>query len=224
MQRSSRPRPGSPGGGRVGEPLGYTLVELLISLGLAALVLSLAVQLVLGDQRQTARLTRRLRHGQVLGRAVALIEGDLATGQAIALNPDQASHSCGLAGRTPILAIERPEGVTTYSVGRAPSSIWRAPVLMRCGRSFRKDGVLNPAGAARNRLVIDGLDPSPAPWNGCALPGFQLLGSSAEQPLSACLESESGLVHFRLVLAGPEGNTASGRLERQGSAVVWLSP
>ena len=48
----------------------------------------------------------------------------------------------------------------TYSIGTAPSAIWRGTVLMRCGPAYGLGGELS-AGAAQNRVVLDGLAPAP---------------------------------------------------------------
>ena len=62
-----------------------------------------------------------------------------------------------MAGRTPVLNFETDAGPITYSLGSAPSAIWRKKVLMRCGPSYGLDGLLNSGGSSPNRVVIDGL-------------------------------------------------------------------
>jgi hypothetical protein len=47
--------------------------------------------------------------------------------------------------------------VIVYSVGAAPSAIWRGQVLMRCGPAYGLDGVIRPGGRAQNRVLIDDL-------------------------------------------------------------------
>jgi hypothetical protein len=46
--------------------------------------------------------------------------------------------------------------MVTYSVGAAPSPIWRGQVLMRCGPAFGLHGEVSE-GASLNRVVLDGL-------------------------------------------------------------------
>ena len=72
--------------------------------------------------------------------------------------------SCGMAGRQPVLAIsldpsntEASSQTIVYSVGAAPSAIWRGQVLMRCGPAYGLDGAIRPGGQAQNRVLIDGL-------------------------------------------------------------------
>ncbi len=48
----------------------------------------------------------------------------------------------------------------TYSIGTAPSAIWRGKGLMRCGPAYGLAGELS-SGAAQNRVVLDGLAPPP---------------------------------------------------------------
>ena len=75
-----------------------------------------------------------------------------------------AAWPCGLAGRRPVLAValspEDPDArqhAIVYSVGSAPSPIWRGQVLMRCGPAYGLDKGLTAGGTALNRVVIDGL-------------------------------------------------------------------
>ena len=69
-----------------------------------------------------------------------------------------------MAGRQPVLAISLdPSNILdstqtiVYSVGTAPSPIWRGQVLMRCGPAYGLDGVIRQGGKAQNRVLIDGL-------------------------------------------------------------------
>ena len=69
-----------------------------------------------------------------------------------------------MAGRQPVLAISLdPSNILdstqtiVYSVGAAPSAIWRGQVLMRCGPAYGLDGAIRPGGQAQNRVLIDGL-------------------------------------------------------------------
>ena len=46
-----------------------------------------------------------------------------------------------------------------YSVGAAPSPIWRGQVLMRCGPAYGLDGRMDPTSNAQNRVLLDALPP-----------------------------------------------------------------
>jgi hypothetical protein len=80
---------------------------------------------------------------------------------------------CSLAGRRFVLQLQgrtlagAPAGVL-YTVGAAPSSIWRGAVLMRCGPAYGLDGAWSE-GAAVPRVLIDAL-----PAGG----GFTVTGSA----------------------------------------------
>ncbi|WP_254959321.1 MULTISPECIES: FitA-like ribbon-helix-helix domain-containing protein [unclassified Cyanobium] len=55
-----------------------------------------------------------------------------------------------------VLQLTTPEGPISYTVGSAPSAIWRGRVLMRCGPAFGLHG--EPSGGpAQNRVLLDGL-------------------------------------------------------------------
>ena len=114
-----------------------------------------------------------------------------------------ADQHHGKAGRQPVLAIgldgsdSRVSAQTiVYSVGAAPSAIWRDQVLMRCGPAYGLDGVIRPGGQAQNRVLIDGL-----PKDG--------LGFQARQ------DPQSKVLHLALEQAA---NGGSGRLR---SAAVF---
>ena len=117
---------------------GFTLIELLLSLSLGSMLFVVLLQ---------------------------LIGADLRLGNSWAVDPAPSHQgSCGLAGRQPVLAIslyssstEVSSRVIVYSVGAAPSAIWRGKVLMRCGPAYGLDGVIRPDGKAQNRVLIDGL-------------------------------------------------------------------
>ena len=87
----------------------------------------------------------------------------------------------------------RGSAVIVYSVGQAPSAIWRGQVLMRCGPAYDLSGVLNLEGAYQNRVLLDALPEG-------AVPGF----SAQDHPTLPLLQLE-------LEQAIPDG---SGRARR----------
>ena len=136
-------------------PGGFSLVELLVAACLGLLVWGVVLQALVADGRQVERLVRQVRERGQQRRVVALLRGDLlrATRVDLALGVGAA---CGLGGRDPVLQLTTPAGPITYTVGSAPSAIWRGRVLMRCGPAFGLYGEPS-AGAAQNRVLLDGL-------------------------------------------------------------------
>ena len=110
-------------------------------------------------------MASRLRESAQQRRTLELIRAELAIGSSWTVDPAPSHQwSCGMAGRQPVLAIsldssstEVSSRVIVYSVGAAPSAIWRGQVLMRCGPAYGLDGVIGPGGRAQNRVLIDGL-------------------------------------------------------------------
>jgi hypothetical protein len=94
-----------------------------------------------------------------------MIRDELAIGSGWEVDPAVSQQwPCGMAGRQPVLAIgldgsniKLSSQTIVYSVGAAPSPIWRGQVLMRCGPAYGLNGVIWPEGKARNRVLIDGL-------------------------------------------------------------------
>ena len=187
--------------GRLQLEAGFSLLEMMLASALGLVLTAAAFNALFGDSAIQQRLVRSLRERQVMQRATALIRGDLERGVALALNPAQAAAgaACGLSGRKPVLQITSSDGkLTTYSVGAPSDQIWRGWVLMRCGRAFRLDGSLNPTAAFQNRVVLDGLDPSPGRWSGCELPRGELLSGTDQLPLAVCHEQLSGAVQWTM--------------------------
>ena len=186
---------------RLQQEVGFSLLELMLASVLGLALAAGAFNALFGADSFQQRLVRSLREREVMQRATALIRGDLERGVALALNPAQASAgaNCGLSGRKPVLQITSSDGkLTTYSVGAPSDQIWRGWVLMRCGRAFRLDGSLNSTAAFQNRVVLDGLDPSPARWNSCELAKGVLLSGTEQLPLAVCHEQLSGAVQWLL--------------------------
>ena len=183
---------------------GFTLIELLLSLSLGSLLFVVLLQLIGADLRLGNSMASRLRESAQQRQTLELIRGELAIGSSWTVDPTPSDQwSCGMAGRQPVLAIsldpsntEASSQTIVYSVGAAPSAIWRGQVLMRCGPAYGLDGAIRQGGKAQNRVLIDGL-----PKEG--------LGFQARQ------DPQSKVLHLALEQAA---NGGSGRLR---SAAVF---
>ena len=144
---------------------GFTLIELLLSLSLGSLLFLVLLQLIGADLRLGNSMASRLRESAQQRRTLELIRDELAIGSGWEVDPVISNQwPCGMAGREPVLAIglessksQASTQTIVYSVGAAPSAIWRGQVLMRCGPAYGLDGVIRPEGKAQNRVLIDGL-------------------------------------------------------------------
>lgn len=201
---------------------GYSLVELMVSLSVGLLLSASLFQSLIGELQSGQRLTRHLRERRVQQRVLALMASDVSRASRISTAPQTEQHACPLAGRLAVLHLSTSAGAITYSVGSAPSAIWRGQVLMRCGPAFGLDGQWSSGSTAQNRVLIDGLAARPGAWSGCtpllgaAAPtasGLDLAGSSSRS-FSACLAPESGLLAVRLLQEFPDG-AAVQRLHRE---------
>ena len=139
---------------------GFSLVELLLALALGMGLFGVILQALLAEGRNSGQLMRGLRETGFQRRSLDLVASDLHQAQGIHAFPELAEPACSLAGRTPVLQLETAAGPISYSLGRAPSSIWRGQVLMRCGPAYGLDGRLSLGGSSPNRVVIDGLKAS----------------------------------------------------------------
>ncbi len=139
---------------------GFSLVELLLAMALGVLLSGVAIQLLLGDVRVSGGLARRFQLRSWQRRTLALVKDDLDRASSWQVRPESSrTWPCALAGRQPRLVISPRDGsvAVVYSIGAAPSPIWRGPVLMRCGPAFTLDG--RPSGGAyQNRVVLDGVE------------------------------------------------------------------
>ena len=136
----------------------FTLVELLLALGMGLALSAVLVQLLVAESRLGAVLVRQWRERTLQRRTLDLVRDDLRRAVAIRLG-SAGSSPCSLSGREPVLQISTAEGPITYTVGLPPSPIWRGRVLMRCGPAFGLDG--EPSrGASQNRVVMDALVPA----------------------------------------------------------------
>ena len=137
------------------EEQGFTLIELMIAMALGLVVAGVAMQGLIGSGRSGERMALQMRERTFQRRALALLRSELAAAKTMELdtatNPD-----CNLEERTPVVHLMVEGKPITYTVGAAPSGIWRGQVLMRCGPAYELEGGLSP-GAAQNQVVLDGL-------------------------------------------------------------------
>jgi len=146
------------GGGSCRPVRAFTLVELLLVLGMGLALSAVLVQLLVAESRLGAVMVRQWRERTLQRRTLDLVRDDLRRAAAIRVG-SAGSSPCPLSGREPVLQISTAEGPITYSLGLPPSPIWRGRVLMRCGPAFGLDG--EPSrGASQNRVVIDALVPA----------------------------------------------------------------
>ena len=199
---------------------GFSLLELLLALILGIGLNGAILQLLISESNIGLRVNRLLRERSVQQRTLALIREEVQRSSHISSNPQLEQHACSLGGRLPVLQLTTPEGLITYSVGTAPSSIWRGQVLMRCGPSFNIEGKPALGATSQNRVMVDGLASKAEVWQDCstllgsgisAAGASQDLAGSARQPFSACLDASGSVLAIRLLQDFPG---ADGRLQR----------
>ena len=136
---------------------GFTLVELLLALGLGLLVAAWLIEALLAHGSLSAKLVDRLHQREFERRARRLIEDDRRLANLATSQPGSQAPACNLAGRQPLLHLQLPNDrpAITWSLGSAPSSIWRGQVLMRCGPAYGLDGQPSLTGSWQNRVVLD---------------------------------------------------------------------
>ena len=140
---------------------GFTLVELMLAVLVGCLLCGVAFQLLLAETRQGGSLAESLQLKQWQRRTLELLKGDLERASSWRIDPDASgTWPCALAGRQAKLAITPTDGSdpVLYSLGPAPSSIWRGAVLMRCGPAFDLHGGVRSGSRYQNRVVLDGVD------------------------------------------------------------------
>jgi len=142
-------------------PQGFTLVELMLAALMGCLLCGLAFQLLFAETRQGGALAESLQLKQWQRRTLALVKGDLERASSWQIDPDPSGRwPCALADRQPRLAITPTDGSdpVVYSLGSAPSAIWRGDVLMRCGPAFDLHGGIRNGSRYQNRVVLDGVE------------------------------------------------------------------
>ena len=140
---------------------GFTLVELMLVALLGCLICGVAFQLLFAETRQGGSLAESLQLKQWQRRTLELVKGDLERASTWRIDPDPSgSWPCALAGRQPKLAITPRDGsdLVLYSLGPAPSAIWRGSVLMRCGPAFDLHGGIRSGSRYQNRVVLDAVE------------------------------------------------------------------
>jgi prepilin-type N-terminal cleavage/methylation domain-containing protein len=141
--------------------LGFTLVELMIALGVGLVVMTGAAQALVGSVALSRRWGEELRQREFEQRARRLMQLDRQAAEealeGAAAESAAGEAACGLAGRRPVLHLRLPDGKApiTWTLGSAPSAIWSGPVLMRCGPAYGLEGRLSLDGAWQNRVVLD---------------------------------------------------------------------
>ena len=136
-------------------------MELMLAALLGCLICGVAFQLLFAETRQGGSLAESLQLKQWQQRTLELVKGDLERASTWRIDPDPSgSWPCALAGRQPKLAILPSHGSepVVYSLGTAPSAIWRGAVLMRCGPAFDLHGGIRSGSRYQNRVVLDGVD------------------------------------------------------------------
>lgn len=136
---------------------GFTLPELLIGLALGVVVAGVVAREMIASGRSGERLALQMRERTFQRRTLALLRGELGAAQSWQAGAG-SGPACNLGGRAPVMQMEVEGRRITYSVGAAPSAIWRGQVLMRCGPAYGLAGELS-TGAAQNRVLLDGLAP-----------------------------------------------------------------
>lgn len=144
---STQPRPSSSNG--------FSLVELLLALGLALILCGGIAKMQVSLQRSADLAMRVMRERRFQDRTLDLIRADVLRSQAIGLG-GSITGPCGLGGRRSVLELQTEAGTIVYSQGIPPSSIWRGQVLMRCGPAYSLTGEAS-LGQFQNRVLIDGL-------------------------------------------------------------------
>ena len=140
---------------------GFSLLELLLAAALGTVVFASALQLLIGESLQSGSLAQRLQLRRVQQRTLRLLQADLSGAKSWQLDPDPSpAWPCPIAGRQPLLAITLQQSPVpvVYSLGPAPSGIWRGSVLMRCGPAFDLDGRPRLESRYQNRVVLDAMD------------------------------------------------------------------
>ena len=140
---------------------GFTLVELMLAALLGTFLCGVVFQLLFAETRQGGALAESLQLKQWQRRTLELLKGDLERASSWQIDPDPSgSWPCALADRQPKLAITPRDGSdpVVYSLGSAPSGIWRRDVLMRCGSAFDLRGGIRSGSRYLNRVVLDGVD------------------------------------------------------------------
>ena len=207
---------------------GFSLVELMLSLSLGLALSGVMLQGLIAEGQNGARFSRLLRERAAQRRTLELVKHDLAQATAVSETPELEQYGCSLAGRMAVLHLRTGAGPITYSVGAAPSAIWRGRVLMRCGPAFGLDGRITAGSPPMNRVVIDGLPVKVTKRSECELllPSgvddlIDLPGSSVSG-FSACLQARTGLLTLHLEQVFAQGSGSNN--QRVGQSLLVQAP
>ena len=140
---------------------GFTLVELMLAALLGTFLCGVVFQLLFAETRQGGAFAESLQLKQWQRRTLQLVKGDLERASSWQIDPDPSGRwPCALADQQPRLAITPRDGSApvVYSLGSAPSAIWRGDVLMRCGPAFDLRGGIRSGSRYRNRVVLQATD------------------------------------------------------------------
>ena len=140
---------------------GFTLIELMLAALMGCLLCGVVFQLLFGEMRQGGALAESFQLKQWQRRTLDLVKGDLERASNWQVDPaPSGSWPCVLAGRRPQLSINLSDGSdpVVYSLGPAPSAIWRGDVLMRCGPAFDLQGRIRAGSHYQNRVVLDAVE------------------------------------------------------------------
>jgi len=148
---------------------GFTLVELLLALSVGTLMFGMVLRLMAGDLRLGSAMALHWREKARQRLSLELVREEVALGFGVVADPPESDRwACAMAGRRPVLAIaldpadpQAREQAIVYSIGPAPSPIWRGHVLMRCGPAYGLDGLPNRNAAFQNRVLLDALAVEP---------------------------------------------------------------
>jgi prepilin-type N-terminal cleavage/methylation domain-containing protein len=138
---------------------GFTLTELLLAMALGLVVAGVVMQGLIASGRSGERLALQMRERTFQRRTLGLMRAELGAAESWQAGSGTGA-ACPLAGRTAGVQLVVQGKTIVYSVGAAPSPIWRGMVLMRCGPAYGLAGELS-SGAAQNRVMLDGLAPAP---------------------------------------------------------------
>jgi hypothetical protein len=208
---------------------GFSLVELLLAGTLGVCLCGVMLESLLSDGHNSQRLSRLQRERANQRRTLELVRSDVERAVAVSAHPEKEASACGWAGRKPVLHLQLDGGSSiSYSVGMAPSGIWRGLVLMRCGPAFDVWGELSTRGNSQNRVVIDGLAKPEVAWTGCQalVPGAEELNGTGREGFAACLDPARQVLAMRLYqVFAPVASTgaASAHVQRI-SAEATASP
>ncbi|MCP9774057.1 prepilin-type N-terminal cleavage/methylation domain-containing protein [Cyanobium sp. WAJ14-Wanaka] len=202
---------------------GFSLLELMLAGSIGLLLSGAMLQALLGDGQNSQRFVRLHAERANQRRVLELVRSDVERALVVSATPAAEISACGWAGRQPVLHLLLADGRSiSYSVGVAPSAIWRQQVLMRCGPAFDLYGQLSASSNSQNRVVIDGLARPQKSWTGCAelLPAGVEIQSSFASGFAACLNPGGQQVAMRLFKSFGLGN---GRFQNI-SSVTTASP